>query len=865
MTNQTSTPSGGRRGRNILAESKKKTPLATFFQQLNDPLIYILFAAAAISTLLGEIGDTAIILVVILVNAVIGVIQEGKAQRALEALKELTSPVALIDVDGVPTEIPAKDLIVGDKVYLDAGRQVPADLMLTSAVSLKIEEAALTGESLPVEKNIKTENKAYMSTNVTYGKGEGIVTAIGMDTEIGKIAKLINDTPSQMTPLQKRLGDLGKVLSIISVLLCVLLFLIALLQNRDVMEMLITAISLAVAAVPEGLPAVVTLVLALSISRMVKVNTIVKRLPSVETLGSVSVVCSDKTGTLTQNKMSVALCYSNGEILDAAALTPDREEHFLNGFLLCNDAISSPEARLGDPTELALLDMGAPYRLSREEREQKLPRIREIAFSSERKMMTTLHQNGSSTVSYTKGSPDDILAKSSHILLNGSILPLTADRRTEIRRALDKMASQALRVLALSMRTGDNAPLEKDMIFLGLAGMKDPIRPEAAQAVRDFKAAGVRTVMITGDRIDTALAIAKELGIASELHQCMTGNDLHKMSAPELAAAAPRINVYAHVSPEHKMRIVDALKSTGKIVAMTGDGVNDAPSLKTADVGIAMGITGTDVAKNAADIVLADDNFATIAKAIAEGRSIYENIKKSVLFLLSSNFGEIITMLFAIMLGLASPLKPSHILWINLITDSLPALALGIDCCSSRHFMKRPPRPKNESLFAEGGLACTLLYGCLIAFVSMTAFLQLPISILLSEHAGISLHSLRLLLQDGELLARSQTYAFTVLGISQLFHAIGMRDVETSVFRMNHLSNRLMILAFFAGITLQLLVTEVPYFIQVFGTCHLTLPEWGQMIFLAAMPLFVHEALILFSGKGTRTVSSGTRTKVLSA
>lgn len=849
MTNKTSIPSDDRRGRNILEETQKKTPLATFLQQLNDPLIYILFTAAAISTLLGEVGDTAIILVVILVNSLVGVIQEGKAQRALEALKELTSPVALIDMEGVLTEIPAKDLVVGDKVYLDAGRQVPADLKLTSAVSLKIEEAALTGESLPVEKNTKTENKAYMSTNVTYGKGEGVVTAIGMDTEIGKIARLINNAPSQMTPLQKRLGDLGKVLSAVSVLLCVLLFLIALMQNRDVMEMLITAISLAVAAVPEGLPAVVTLVLALSISRMVKVNTIVKRLPSVETLGSVSVVCSDKTGTLTQNKMSVTLCYTNGDILDAAALSRSREEHFLNGFLLCNDAISSSETRLGDPTELALLDMGEIYRLSREELEQKLPRTQEIAFSSERKMMTTLHRNGVSTVSYTKGSPDDILEKSSHILLKGKILPLTAERRMEIRRVLDKMTSQALRVLALSMRTGDQTPQEKDMVFLGLAGMKDPIRPEAAQAVQDFKAAGVRTVMITGDRIDTALAIAKELGIASELHQCITGSDLQKMSAPELAAAAPRINVYAHVSPEHKMRIVEALKSTGKIVAMTGDGVNDAPSLKTADVGIAMGITGTDVAKNAADIVLADDNFATIAKAIAEGRGIYENIKKSVLFLLSSNFGEIITMLFAIVLGLASPLKPSHILWINLITDSLPALALGIDCCNSSHFMKRPPRPKNESLFAEGGLACTLLYGCLIAFISMTAFLQLPISILLSEHTTLSLHSLQLLMQDGELLARSQTYAFTVLGISQLFHAVGMRDVETSIFRMNHLSNRLMIFAFFMGIMLQLLVTEVPYFIRVFGTCHLTLPEWGQMIFLAAMPLFVHEILVLFSGK----------------
>ncbi len=849
MTNQTPISQETRRGQNQLDEAKKATPIGTFFQQLNDPLIYILFAAAAISTMLGEIGDTAIILVVIFVNAVVGVIQEGKAQRALDALKEMTSPTALIDINGIPAEIPAKDLIVGDLVYLDAGRQVPADLVLTSVSSLKIEESALTGESLPVEKDTLSENKAYMSTNVTYGKGTGRVTAIGMDTEIGKIAKMINTAPTEMTPLQKRLGDLGKVLSVVSVLLCVLLFLIALIQKRDVMEMLITAISLAVAAVPEGLPAVVTLVLALSISRMVKVNTIVKRLPSVETLGSVSVVCSDKTGTLTQNKMSVTLCYTNGELLDVSTLAPSRDEHFLNGFLLCNDAILSPDTRLGDPTELALLDMGGLYQLSRNRLEQTYPRIREITFSSERKMMTTLHRSGSSTVSYTKGSPDDVLGKSSQILLNGKILPLTSQRRNDIRRILDRLTSHALRVLALAMRTDDSSPQETDMIFLGLAGMKDPIRPEAAKAVQDFKKAGVRTVMITGDRSDTALAIARELGIASEPHECMTGSDLQKMSVPELAAAASRVNVYAHVSPEHKMRIVSALKSIGKTVAMTGDGVNDAPSLKTADVGIAMGITGTDVAKNAADIVLADDNFATIAKAIAEGRSIYENIKKAVLFLLSSNFGEIITMLFAIILGLASPLKPSHILWINLITDSLPALALGTDRNDASHFMKHPPRPKNESLFAEGGLACTLLYGGLIAFISMAAFLQLPVSLLLAGHTDITLRSLQALLMDEGILARSQTYAFTVLGMSQLFHAIGMRDVETSVFRMKHFSNKLMIFAFFTGIGLQLLVTEIPYFIQIFGTCHLTLFEWGQMIFLASMPLLVHELLILFSRK----------------
>ncbi|MEE0419740.1 MAG: cation-translocating P-type ATPase [Lachnospiraceae bacterium] len=846
MIKEANTPPNEKpRGRNVLEEAKPKTPVQSFLEQLNDPLIFVLFVAAAISMLLGEFSDTAIILAVIMVNAIVGVIQEGKAQKALEALKQLTSPTALVMRNGVPVEIPAKDLIVGDVVCLDAGRQVPADLKLTSVNSLKIEESALTGESLPVEKDVHHQNKAYMTTNVTYGRGEGVVTAIGMDTEIGKIARMINNSTAETTPLQKRLGDLGKLLSIVSIVLCLLLFLIAVLQKRDILEMLITAISLAVAAVPEGLPAVVTMVLALSVSRMVKVHTIVKRLPSVETLGSVSVVCSDKTGTLTQNKMSVTLCYTEGSLYDADSLNPDKNRYFLEGFALCNDAVLSDDTRVGDPTELALLDLAAGYRLFRQELERTQPRKSEIAFSSDRKMMTTLHRRGASYVSYTKGSPDDILKRSKYILSGGSPIPMTDVHRKKVQQMLDTLSSKALRVLALGMKLGDKTPSEENLVFVGLAGMKDPIRPEALKAVQDFKNAGVRTVMITGDRIDTAFAIARELGIATRRSDCMTGDELETLSDSQLPQAAAVTNVYAHVSPEHKVRIVTALKSSGQIVAMTGDGVNDAPSLKTADVGIAMGITGTDVAKNAADIILTDDNFATIGKAIAEGRSIYENIKKSVLFLLSSNFGEIITMLAAIILGLSSPLKPSHILWINLITDSLPALALGVDICNSQHFMNRPPRPKNESLFAGGGLECTLLYGFLIAFISTSAFLMLPVSILHAEQVPVSLTALKTLLTQPELLARSQTYAFTVLGISQLFHAIGMRDVETSFFRMNHLSNKLMIAAFAIGLMLQLLVTEVPYFIQAFGTCHLSWMEWGRLIFLAAMPLIAHEILIL--------------------
>lgn len=852
------------RGQNILEEARQKTPLECFFEQLNGPLIFILFIAAAISLLLKEFSDAAIIIAVIFVNAIVGVIQEGKAQKALEALKQMTSPKALIKQNGLPVEIPASNLIVGDIVLLDAGRQVPADLRLTQINSLKIEESALTGESVPVDKDLKKHNLAYMSTNVTYGRGEGVVTAIGMDTEIGKIAKLINEAPVENTPLQKRLADLGKVLSAVSILLCIALFLIAIYQKRDVMEMLITAISLAVAAVPEGLPAIVTMVLALSVSRMVKVNTIIKRLPSVETLGCVSVVCSDKTGTLTQNKMTVTACFTDGKLWDMTELSSSQHKTFLEGFTLCNDAVidvpesmaykksslvasslsAAPHTRIGDPTELALLDMASAYRLYRPHLENTYPRVNEIAFDSDRKMMTTLHKAGSSFLSYTKGSPDEILKRCRHILIQGRQVPLTSQHKRDIAKAEKTLSARALRLLALGMCTGNSTPCENELTFVGLVGMIDPVRPEATAAVSEFHDAGVKTIMITGDRIDTAYAIANELGIANSPSDCLTGKDMEQMSEEDFVHAINHTSVFAHVSPEHKVRIVKGLKANGKIVAMTGDGVNDAPSLKSADVGIAMGITGTDVAKNAADIILTDDNFATIAKAIAQGRCIYANIKKSVLFLLSSNFGEIITMLTAILLGLCSPLKPSHILWINLITDSLPALALGIDTNDSKHFMKKPPRPKNENLFAQGGLSCTLLYGFLIATISMTAFLQIPINIIRAQGWDLTLSNLRLVLEVPTIMVRAQTYSFTVLGISQLFHAIGMRDTETSIFRINHLSNKLMMAAFAIGLSLQLLVTKVPYFISAFGTCKLSPYEWGQLIILAAMPLLAHELLL---------------------
>lgn len=850
-------------GRNELKEERKKSVAEQLLEQLNDPLICVLLAAAAISFLLHEISDAAIIITVVIVNSVIGVIQEGKARKALDALKKMTSPKAMVKRDGRQMEIPASELVPGDLVVLDAGRQVPADLRLVTSSNMKVEESALTGESLPIEKDAEftaqkdlpigdRRNMAFMSTVVTYGRGEGIVTATGMQTEIGKIAEFISKAPKEFTPLQKRLSDLGKVLSIVSVLLCAALFLIAVLQKRDIIVMLITAISLAVAAVPEGLPAIVTIVLALSVSKMVKVHTIVRKLPSVETLGAVSVVCSDKTGTLTQNKMSVVKCYSDEKMYERNQMEKEAQKEFLRGMVLCNDAVIENGDSLGDPTEVALLDLAGNYQVKREELEGQMPRIGELSFDSDRKMMTTLHQCGSEEIAYTKGAPDEILKCCSSILSKGRVIPLTSAQSGQIRRAYEEMSSQALRVLAVAMRrypkgSGQKVLREEQLVFIGMAGMIDPARPEAAEAVQKFKDASVSTVMITGDHVDTAFAIARQLGIAEKMEECLTGEELQKMSDKELKRKIGSLHVFARVSPEHKVRIVKTLKECGNIVAMTGDGVNDAPSLKTADIGIAMGMTGTDVAKNAADMILTDDNFATIEKAIEEGRGIYENIKKSVLFLLSSNFGEIITMFLAVLAGFASPLKASHILWINLITDSLPALALGVDENDKKLLMKQPPRRAGESLFAGGGITCTLFYGCLISAISLTAFLTIPYEVIAGKGLPWTIANFKMVLSSDQILRHAQTYAFTVLGLSQLFHAVGMKDVRTSVFKMNLLSNKLMIAAFAVGFALQISVTEIPYLVQAFGTYALSLGEWIRLVILAAFPLLAHEILILTS------------------
>lgn len=842
-----------RNGKNALDEGKKKSIISIFLSQLNDPMIYILFVAIIISITLKEISDAIIIVAVVLLNGIIGTVQESKAEKALEALKKMSSPSCVVKRDGRLVEIKAEELVVGDIVEIEAGRTIPADLRIIESINLKIEEASLTGESVPVVKDANEVfekevplgdrvNMAYMSTNVVNGRGVGVVVSTGMNTQVGKIASLIKNEKDEMTSLQKRLADLGKLLGLLAVVLCVALFVIALIQGRDVKAMLINAISLAVAAIPEGLPAVVTIVLALGVQRMVKVNTIVRKLPSVETLGAVSVVCSDKTGTLTQNKMTVEKIYFSGELFDIEKVSDTNI--LIEGFVLCNDAVSDENGAIGDPTEVALIEMGNSVKVNKNDINKKHPRINEMPFDSERKMMSTLHDYGDKKVSYTKGAVDNILPRCEKIYDNGKVSKITNEDREQLEKAIHNMSDDALRVLAIGYKENGTFD-ENDLIFIGMVGMIDPPRPEAKEAVSTFKDAGITTIMITGDHKDTAFAIARDLGIADSIDQCINGEQLDKLTQEELNNMVLNLRVFARVSPEHKVMIVKAFKANDKIVSMTGDGVNDAPSLKAADIGIAMGITGTDVAKGAADMVLSDDNFASIEKAIEEGRTIYANIKKSVLFLLSSNFAEVIAMFVAILLGLPVPLIAIHILWVNLLTDSIPALALGSDP-KETDVMKDSPRNPKDSLFAHGGLKVTLFYGTLIALLTLFAFISIPCAELARVGANVNFNSIKdLLNSDSNVLMKAQTFAFATLAVSELFHAIGMRNLKKSFIRKEFLNNKLMIVAVAAGVLLQVLVTEISFLNDFFKTTKLELTEWFFILGISLVTLLVHEVVVL--------------------
>ncbi len=832
-------------GRNVLAQGKKKTIWKMLLNQVIEPMILILLAGAVLSAILNEISDAVIIVLVVVINAVIGVIQENKAEKALAALKKMSAPKALVRRNGELCEIEAADLVNGDIVILEAGRVVPADLRLIETANLQAEESALTGESVPVEKDAgfiadkpnlpigDRTNMAYMSTSISYGRGVGVVAYTGNNTEIGKIAHMLEAETDDKTPLQKRLGKLSKTLGIVAIGICLALFGVGILRGLGVIPMLMTSISLAVAAIPEGLPAVVTIVLAMGVQRMSKANSIVRRLPAVEALGSVSVICSDKTGTLTQNKMSVVRAWAEGMTTEEHFQLAQYED-LVRGMVLCNDASIAGESRVGDPTETALLDMGKKTEIDKPELEIRYPRIEELPFDSVRKRMTTVHNVNGSKVAYTKGALDGMLPLCTHIQYGGASRPMTDADREEIRNQSAKMAEDALRVLALA-KTDGTGELEKDMTFVGFVGMIDPPRTEVKDAVAKCRRAGITTVMITGDHKATAFAIAKELGIAKDPAQAISGEELDATSPEELAKLAAHLRVFARVSPEHKVRIVDAFKAAGHIVSMTGDGVNDAPSLKRADIGVAMGITGTDVAKGVADMVLTDDNFATIVRAVEEGRKIYENIKKTVLFLVSANLGEVLTLFVSIVAGWPAPLKPVHILWVNLLTDSFPALALGVDP-GEKGIMHEKPRNLKEGIMGRHDALFVVLNGILIGALTLAAFI-----LGCYWQSGTFDFSL----DNAEAIAHGQTYAFLVLGISQLFYSLNFRSRKISVFAAGIFKNKWLIGAIILGILVQFAVVAVPFLESAFGT---RMPDgrgWLLIFGLSVTPLVLNEIVKL--------------------
>ena len=832
-------------GLNKIEGKKKKSIFQLFLAQVNDAMIYILLIAAIISALVGEVSDAIIILIVIFVNAIIGVIQESKAEKALEALKSLSTPKAIVKRDGNIIEIPSEEVVVGDIIIIDAGRYIPADLRIVESANLKIEESAFTGESVPSEKNSDViidekdvpigdqHNMAFMSTLVTYGRGVGIVVNTGMNTEIGKIAKMLDNEEENQTPLQKKLAQLGKMLGFVAVGISILMFVISMFQGREFLEMFMTSISLAVAAIPEGLPAIVAIVLALGVQRMIKENAIIRKLPSVETLGSVNIICSDKTGTLTINKMTVKKFYVNGQIYSLEDIDVNNKETDLlvKGMILCNDATSKDGVQTGDPTEVALVEVGNKLSILKEDLNNKHKRLNEIPFDSDRKLMTTVNSYDNKYNVFTKGAIDSILRISNKILINGEVKDLSKKEKDQILSASNSMSDDALRVLALAYKAIDTEhvsidELENNLIFVGLMAMIDPPREEVKGSIEISKNAGIRTIMITGDHKNTAFAIAKDLGIVDDISEAMSGSEIDSYSEEEFTKIINNYKVFARVSPEHKVKIVKAFKSYGNIVSMTGDGVNDAPSLKAADIGVAMGITGTDVAKGAADMVLTDDNFTTIVKAVEEGRNIFNNIKKSIIFLLSCNLGEIVALFFAILLNWPSPLLPIHILWVNLITDSFPALALGVDP-GDKSVMSKPPRNPKESLFS-GRMGMLLpLNGLLIGATTLFAFL-------LGEY----------LYPDS--LRHAQTMAFVVLSVSQLFYSFAMRNETKSLLQVGIFKNKWLIGSLLLGVALQFSIITIPFTADVFKVYPLTLKDWGIVFLISLIPFVVNEIVKIF-------------------
>ncbi len=826
-------------GKNKLKAAKKDSLIKRFFMQMADPMILILLAAAAISAVTsvyeGEAPtDVFIILFVVIVNAVLGVYQESKAEKAIEALQEMSAATSKVLRDGEVVQIKSEDLVVGDVVLLEAGDAVPADGRLLESASLKIEEAALTGESVPVNKFIDIihlrdgaevplgdrKNMVYMGSTVVYGRGSFVVTATGMDTEMGKIADALANAAEGQTPLQIKLTQLSKILTWMVLGICAVIFAVQLLRYGrgfdTVMHAFMVAVSLAVAAIPEGLAAVVTVVLSIGVTNMSKRNAIIRRLTAVETLGCAQIICSDKTGTLTQNKMTVVDHFGENENLLASAMA------------LCSDAeLNADGSVTGEPTEAALVAYAAKLGLKKTALKTEFPRIGEAPFDSMRKMMSTLHKAGGRVVQYTKGAPDEVLRRCTRYIKDGHELPMTENVRAEILAANKAMADRALRVLAAALRTYDRMPastepetLENELCFVGLVGMIDPVRPEVGAAIEECHRAGIRAIMITGDHIDTATAIAKELGILEGGKRAITGAELSAMNDAEFEKVFRDIAVYARVQPEHKTRIVNAWRGAGYVTAMTGDGVNDAPSIKSADIGVGMGITGTDVTKNVADMVLADDNFATIVGAVEEGRRIYDNIRKAIQFLLGSNMSEVLSIFVSTLLGFTI-LEPVHLLWINLVTDCFPALALGMEKAEPG-IMKRKPRPAKAGIFA-GGMGFDIAYqGLMISALT-----------LLSYFIG---HFMESGLWEITESADGMTMAFLTMSMAEIFHSFNMRSQRGSLISLKT-TNALLNGAAIASLVLTTAVCEIPFLANAFGFTSVELSEYLVAIALAFLTI----------------------------
>ena len=830
-------------GENKLDEVKKKTLIQRFISQLRDVMIYVLLIASVINVIahgIDGLTEAVIILMVVLINAVVGVVQESRAEKTLEALKELSTPRAIVRRNGEVIEIDSKELVPGDIVIIDAGRYIPADLRLIETQNLQVEESAFTGESHAVNKdanfiaqdhNIPMGDKinlAYSSTLATYGRGEGVVIGTGMNTEIGKIAKALTSEDDNETPLQKKLDSLGKTLGYIAMFVCFVIFILGVLQGRSALDMLITAVSLAVAAIPEGLVAIVAIVLSTGVTRMSKNNAIVKRLPAVETLGSVNVICSDKTGTLTQNKMTVVQEYSlasNNDILR-------------KGLMLSSDATEI----IGDPTEIALVVNAIKHGFNQIELNNKYKRVNEFAFDSDRKLMSTLHVNGDKYISYTKGAIEDIINISKYILVGDEVVELTQEYKENILSKSIEMSNKALRVLGLGYKLSDrfleSNELENNLILVGIVGMIDPPREEVKASISKAQKAGIKVVMITGDHKNTAVAIAKELNIAKSIEESITGPEIDKLDEKEFFENIEKYSVFARVSPEHKVNIVSALKAKGNIVSMTGDGVNDAPSLKRADIGVAMGITGTDVSKGAADMILLDDNFTTIVEAVKEGRNIYNNIKKTIMFLLSCNLGEVISIFVATLFAFPTPLVATQLLWINLVTDTLPAISLGLDP-GNDDVMNEKPRSISESFFAKGAGLRAIIGGTLIGLFTLLAFV-----IGLIEKDITTISAMRM--ASDEALTHARTMAFIVLTVSQLFYAYTMRIDNMSTFKIGIFKNKYLNISVIIGLVLQILLINTTGIAKIFNVQSLNISDWDIVIIFALIPFVINELIKTF-------------------